>query len=208
MANLQHHQIVTRRKSIADGVEIHSFERATRLWESAKPIAGTPGEAWLQQRGMAGIAACSDLRYAEFRRRPGAPPEPFFAGLVLASGGDPQALHMIDLEGRTLAMGGKLSGGAVRLGEVAPELLIGRGLFDTAAAALEFGMPGRALLTIRNMLEPPHPILPMTVCRCVIAVRGDPISIEAAQTYRRALIRSGIEARIETIPGVSFASRH
>lgn len=208
MANLQHHKIVTRGKSFADGVEIHSFERAMRLWAAAKPIAGTPGEAWLQQRGMGRIAACSDIRYTEFRCRPGAPLEPFFAGLVLARDGEPQAVHVSDLNGRTMTLGGKLSGGAVRLGAVAAEMLIGKGLLDTTQAAFEFGMPARALLAVRNLVEPNYPILPLAVSRCVIAVRADPISIEAAQIYRRALVRSGIEARLETIPGVSFATRH
>ncbi|HQT38709.1 MAG TPA: hypothetical protein PK231_04730 [Acidocella sp.] len=208
MANLQHRKTSTQGKSFHDGVEVHSYERAMRLWEAATPIANTPGEVWLQQRGLGGVAASGGIRYTEFRHRPGAPLEPIFMGLVLAGGGDPLAVHVTDRQGRTFTMGGKPAGGAVRLGPAARELLIGKGLFDTAQAAVEFGMSGRALLTVRNLVEPPHPILPLIVSRCVITVRGDPISIEAAQTYRRALIRSGIEARIETISGASFASRH
>ena len=130
---------------------------ARRIWDAAKPLAGTLAETYLHARGVGYVASVPALRFSPALSYPQAP-EPFpclvagvqgvhgdFLGVqrtYLAADGADKA----NVEEPRLSLG-RVGGGAVRLAE--PEhgrLLVGEGIETTASAMALFELPGWAAL--------------------------------------------------------------
>ena len=130
---------------------------ARRIWDAAKPLAGTLAETYLHARGVGYVASVPALRFSPALSYPQTP-EPFpclvarvqdahgdFLGVqrtYLAADGAGKA----NVEEPRLSLG-PVGGGAVRLAE--PEhgrLLVGEGIETTASAMALFELPGWAAL--------------------------------------------------------------
>ena len=130
---------------------------ARRIWDAAKPLAGTLAETYLHARGVGYVASVPALRFSPALSYPQTP-EPFpclvarvqdahgdFLGVqrtYLAADGAGKA----NVEEPRLSLG-PVGGGAVRLAE--PEhgrLLVGEGIETTASAMALFELPGWAVL--------------------------------------------------------------
>lgn len=130
-------------------------EAALRIWEEARPIAGTPAEAYLASRGLG--AAPPELRYHP-RTAHGPGPLTRFRPALIAAVSDESgvvAVHrtFIDREGSGLAALanprcglGRFGRGAVRLGSGAPVLGLTEGIETALSATALFGVPCWATL--------------------------------------------------------------
>ena len=128
-------------------------DSARRLWDSARPIAGTVAAAYLDARGVGHVAGARSLRFHPRIPHPNAPGH--FAALVAgvqdADGGfmGVQRCYLDDARKATVdpvrASLGSLAGGAVRILETAGDaLLIGEGIETTGAAVNVLGWRGGA----------------------------------------------------------------
>lgn len=187
------------------------IETAQRLWSEARPLAGTLAEQHLRRRQVQVPSAGADLRHHS------AVPLAVYLGhgrrlpALLAGIRDPQGrltaveVTYLDRSGRraeALRLSRKTIGvvrpsSAVRLDTPASELLVGEGVFTTLSARERFGLPGWALLSIRN-LKTWRP--PPGVERVLIAAdRGRP-GEAAASWLRRQLEDLGVGSRVQLPP--------
>jgi putative DNA primase/helicase len=128
---------------------------ALRLWDSARPIAGTPAERYLAARGLRTDSA-------ELRFHPRTPDGPrpltrFRPALIAAVRDDrgvvavhrtfldPKAARLAPLEQPRRGLG-RFGHGAVRLGETGPRLGLAEGIETALSASLLFGVPCWATL--------------------------------------------------------------
>ncbi|HEX5184997.1 MAG TPA: toprim domain-containing protein [Allosphingosinicella sp.] len=128
---------------------------ALRIWGGARPIAGTPAEAYLEGRGL-------ETNSPELRYHPRTPhgPKPltrFRPALIAAvrdEGGlvavhrsflDPKGNALADLPEPRCGLG-RFGRGAVRLGGIAPRLGLAEGIETALSATALFGLPCWATL--------------------------------------------------------------
>jgi len=135
---------------------------AAALWDTARPVAGTPGAWHARRRGIHRAlpealrfhAGVSSAVYADAgRRRPA----------LLAAIRDPAGrlcgveVAYLDRSGGPAAMRlprkiiGLAAGGAVRLDPPGETLLVGEGVFSSLSAGVRFGQPAWALLSVGNL---------------------------------------------------------
>jgi len=110
--------------------------QAERLWKEARPIAGTPAEAYLRGRGITCPLPASLRFHPEAWHGPTARRWP--ALVALAEGGDGCAVHRTflrpdgagkaGLQGGDKLMLGGTQGGAVRLSDGPSRLVVGEGI--------------------------------------------------------------------------------
>ena len=128
---------------------------ALRLWRSARPVAGTPAEHYLQSRGL--CAATPELRYHPRTPHGPQPLTRFRPALIAAvrDEGGVTAVHRTFLDPRRAGLAsiaeprcglGRFGSGAVRLGGIGPRLGLAEGIETALSASALFGLPCWATL--------------------------------------------------------------
>ena len=172
---------------------------AAELWESALPIHGTPGEAYLRTRGItAGIP--QTLRYAprcwhqSARRLP--------AVIARVEGANGTAIHRtyLDTTGATpgkapvtpnKAMLGRVTGGAVRLSRSGGALVVAEGI-ETGLSLLSDLLPGPVTVWAAMSASGMQALsLPERPGDLIVASDGDPPGRNAAEALAERAYASG-----------------
>lgn len=181
---------------------------ARRLWAEARPLPGTPAEAYLHSRGLA--ADSPQLRFhphTPFGARPGTVFRPAMIAAV-RNGEGLLAVHRTRLapseptggsavESRKLGLG-RFGDGAVRLGGSARRLGLAEGIESALAAGALHHLPCWAALgTERFALV----TLPSEVEELLLFLDHDPGGRRAETLARRAFPRVRIEALYPDRPG-------
>jgi len=127
---------------------------ALRIWDAARPLAGTVAEAYLEVRGVGHVASAPALRFHRSITHPDVPePECFPALVAVVQGADGRlnGVHRTylradgtgkaDLDSAPARLSlGPIGGGAVRILETAGDaLLLGEGIETTSAAVKVLG---------------------------------------------------------------------
>ncbi len=185
-----------------------STEQAARERKQASALRLLPGSAicgaadpaglYLARRGLGHLIGCEALRYRDDCPHPEGGKLPAMVAAVLDSLGRPVGVHRTYLarDGHKAnvdppkASLGPVWGGAIRLGPVAAELVIGEGIETAASAGLLLGLPAWAAISAGNVAT--GLMLPPDVRGVVIAADPDPVGLAAA---RRACTRWTAEGR-------------
>jgi len=162
--------------------------RALALWHGSEPAPGTPADRYLTDRGLPGLAASSALRFRADCPHPDGGRLPALIALIQAPDGAPVAIHRTflrrdgtgkaDIEPPKASLG-PIRGGAIRLAEAGPDLVIGEGIESSASASRLLGLPAWAAVSAGNLAR--SLILPPEVRSVVIAVDADPPGERAAR---------------------------
>jgi hypothetical protein len=141
-------------------------EAAQRLWDGARALPRTLAEKHCRLRGIVRtLPGPEALRYhgevPVSIYRPGRLRRPALVAAIRDAAGRLTAVEITylaangerarDLRLPRKTVGPPLAGSAVRLDPIAPELLVGEGVFTTLSASEWFGLPGWALLSTRNL---------------------------------------------------------
>lgn len=200
-------------------VEVSRAERiavARRLWNAAGPITNRSAAArHLARRGVDGarVGACVLRTIAGAPAavyRDAGPYRPALVAAVRTASGDLTAVEItyLDAAGRRSALArpprkvvGVLPPGcAVRLSDVAVEMVVAEGVFTTLSAMRRFGLPGWALLSTANLRRWRAP---SGVERVLIAADHGIDGERAAGKLRAVLQAAGVEVRV-ALPPVGF----
>lgn len=180
--------------------QARSSGAALRLWRSARPIAGTPAERYLQSRGLS--AGTGELRYHPRTPHGPQPLTRFRPALIAAvrDEGGVAAVHRTFLDPRRAGLAsieeprcglGRFGSGAVRLGGIAPRLGLAEGIETALSASALFGLPCWATLgTERFRLVS----LPLEVTQLVLFLDNDAGGRRAEALAREAFAHLPIEA--------------
>jgi len=188
----------------APWTKAHTYRAAAaRLWADARPLRGSPAEAYLGGRGLA--LEASDLRYhprAPDGRGPGAIFRPAMLAAVRDGSGlvavhrtflDPRSGTLADLAVPKRALG-RLAEGAVRLRPPSGHTLgLAEGIETAMAAAQLTGIPCWATLGTERFARVG---LPLSVRRLILFLDNDPGGRRAEALAREA--HRGTAVRIET----------
>jgi len=190
------------------------IEAARRLWDAARPIAGTLADRYLRARGIApppdpGPA----LRFLADARHPSGARLPAMVAAVRDVAGNLIAIHRtflaepgvkaaIDPARATL---GPVRGGACRLWPVAAELAVGEGIESTLAGGTLLRLPTWAALSANNLADALQ--LAPEVRSVVIAADHDPPGLAAAKAAAARWRKQGRVVRVACPdrPGSDFA---
>ncbi|MBX3502533.1 MAG: toprim domain-containing protein [Alphaproteobacteria bacterium] len=185
---------------------------ALKLWHEARPARGSLVETWLASRGLS-LPQGATLRFHPgLKHRDTNTWWPAMVALVQGGlDGRPQAIHRTFLarDGRAkapvpgprLALG-PCRGGAARLSEAGPTLMIGEGIETCLAAMQATGLPAWSALStgFMTLLE-----LPPEVREVIVLADGDDAGEAAALSAARRWLREGRTARIARPPrGLDF----
>ena len=211
------HSIEARRgresPRLENGVERdagRSRAAAVRLWGAARPIAGTPAERYLAERGL--TAESVELRYHP--RTPHGPrPLTRFRPAMIAAVRDESGIagiHRTFLDLRRARLApiddprcglGRFGSGAVRLGGVASRLGLAEGIETALSASLLFRIPCWATLgTERFRLVG----LPPEVTELVLFLDNDAGGRRAEGLARQAFAHLAIEAHYPRRAGTDW----
>lgn len=161
---------------------------ALALWNGSEPATETPADRYLIARGLPGLAASAALRFRADTPHPNGGRLAAMIALVRNVAGEPIALHRTYLrrDGTSKAPVepnraslGPISGGAIRLAEAGPELVVGEGIESAASAGRILGLPAWSAISAGNLAR--CLMLPAEVRSVVIAVDGDPPGERAAR---------------------------
>ena len=149
----QHHQRqMRRRKSASIKTDYDTRQIARAIWKSAKPIAGTTGERYLQNRGIA-IEIPVSIKFDYLKHVPTGLVFPSIVAPIQDSDGKLCAIHRIflrsDGEGKANVTNpkmslGPMSGGTVRLGAANDTVALVEGIEDAFAVQQMTGQPAWA----------------------------------------------------------------
>jgi hypothetical protein len=125
----QEHQPARQDDGDAAAVRQRKQDAALRLWRGSEPATGTPADAYLTRRGLAGLATSPALRFRGDTPHPEGGKLPAMVALVSDLSGAPIAVHRtyITLDGGKAAVQpakaslGPVWGGAIRLAELAAD---------------------------------------------------------------------------------------
>lgn len=199
--------------SAADTAE--SRKRVRGFWHRCDPLPGTPAVLYLQRRGLPWLVGHEHVRYRADTPHPGGARLPAMVWLVHDGQGDIAAVTRTFLApdgGKALvepvkATLGSFAGGAIRLHQAVPEMVVAEGLETTAAAAFLFGLPGWAAVACGNLACNMH--LPGGVRRITVAADHDRNGTgqRAAERAARRWRAEGRTVRVATPhrPGWDFA---
>jgi phage/plasmid primase-like uncharacterized protein len=189
-------------------------DAARRLWDAARPIAGTIADRYLRARGLSlPPDPAPALRFLSDARHPSGARLPVLIASVRDAAGNVVAVHRTYLAepGRKVAglepraTLGPTRGGACRLWPVAPELAIGEGLESCIAAGALLDLPAWSALSAGNLADTLQ--LPPEVRSVVIAADNDAPGLAAAKAAAARWKREGRVVRI-AVPdraGADFA---
>lgn len=186
---------------------------ALRLFAGSTSLTpADPAGLYLAGRGLAHLLPSPALRYRGDCWHPEGGRWPALVAQVQDAAGAPVASHRtyLDRDGRKASVDppkaslGPIWGGAIRLHEVAAELLVGEGIETAASAGLLLNLPAWAALSAGNMAA--GLILPEVVRTVVIAADPDKPGRQAA---RDAAARWRAEGRVVRVampdrPGADF----
>ncbi len=191
------------------------MEFARRKWNEAGPLAGSPAEVYLHQRGLeAGPDGWpTSLRYhPALKHGPTGLHLPAMLGAVAVwPGREVVGLHrtFLRIDGRDKApvsnnklMLGRCGGGAVRLAPAGPELVLSEGIETGLSVLQATGLPVWATLSTSGLCSI---ILPPEVETVIIAADADEPGEKAAQAAARRFIAEGRKVKIARPPqGMDF----
>jgi hypothetical protein len=171
-----------------------------RLWAGAGPVEGSPGERYLEARGIGWFPADVAFHPAAPRGYATSATAPALLAMARSPTGSPRAVQATFLTPDCAKTGrvtfGALLGAAVRLAPAGLELAVGEGL-ETSASYAEFeSLPTWATLGTAN-LEAFRP--PSCVRHLVIAADGDEAGMKAAHALAERL-RSRCDVTIAPAP--------
>jgi putative DNA primase/helicase len=157
---------------------------ALKLWNGSERAGH---EKYLTGRGLAAITTSAALRFRGDCYHPEGGRLPAMVALVQNSAGADVAVHRTYLTKDRAAKAnvvpakaslGPVWGSAVRLDDIAPEMVIGEGIESSASAGLLMGLPAWAAISAGNLAR--GLVLPPEVCSVVIASDPDPEGERAA----------------------------
>ena len=205
------HRLTPPRPDAAQG----RMTRARAIWETAGPVHGTPGETYLNRRGLPSLAASPALRFHPEAWHPSGLRLPALVALVQAHDGRVVGIHRTYLQpdGRKAeadppkASLGDIRGGAIRLDSIAPEIVIGEGIESSASAGRLLTLPAWAAISAGNLAAL---VLPPEVRAVVIAADHDEPGQQAADHAAARWRAEGRLVRIATPnqPGTDFNDIH
>ena len=181
--------------------------RAQNIWLCAHDIMGTPGESYLQSRGIEVCDAIQNLRYTDFCYHPSG--ELLSAVVALIEGGQGNAVHCSYVDPITFekeniepqkAMFGPTKGGAVRLIEGGGGLIVAEGI--ETCLSIQSGInppPFSAWATLsasnmRSLTLPPQP------SKLIIAADGDTAGRQAAYALAERATALGWNVAVSEAP--------
>lgn len=186
--------------------------RVTGFWHRCEPTSGTPAAAYLASRNLPWLNGHPHLRFRHDTPHPSGARLPALVSLVLDSGGNVAAVQrtFLDPTGRKAivdpvkASMGSFAGGAIRLHQAAPEMVVGEGLETTASAIVLLGLPGWAAIACGNLAR--NMALPPEVRSVVIAADADLAGRRAAAAAARRWMAEGRAVRVAVpdTPGQDF----
>lgn len=172
--------------------------RALALWSGSMPALGTPADRYLSGRGLPGLVASPVLRFRVDTPHPACGRLSALIALIRGPDGAPVAIHRTflrrDGSGKAAvepvkATLGPVSGGAIRLDEAGPEIVVGEGLESSASAGRMLRLPAWAAISAGNLAR--SLALPVEVRSVIIAVDRDPPGERAAHEAARRWQREG-----------------
>lgn len=201
---------VSARREGAPGA-IDREAAAQAIWRAARPAKATLVETYLRSRGI-GMAPPDQLRFAPRLKHPSGESWPTMVALVTSGDeGRPLGIHRTFLarDGSGKApvapqkmMLGACRGGAVRLGQAGPVLLVGEGIETCLSAMQAAGIPAWAALSTAGLRTL---VLPVIVRELIVLADGDEAGERAARDCAYLWKREGRSARIARAPpGMDF----
>ncbi|MCH9000582.1 MAG: toprim domain-containing protein [Proteobacteria bacterium] len=198
-----------------DSDQQQRMEFARRKWGEAIPLADSPAEVYLRQRGLVPgpDGWPPSLRYhPALKHGPTGLYLPAMLGAVAVwPGREVVGLHrtFLRVDGRDKApvsnnkmMLGKCAGGAVRLAPAGPELVLSEGIETGLSVQQATGFPVWATLSTSGLRAV---ILPPEIKTVIIAADGDEPGEKAAQEAARRFIAEGRTVKIARPPqGMDF----
>jgi hypothetical protein len=188
------------------GDESNRTAYALQLWSECIPAKGTPVESYLRSRGL-NVPRSDDLHFHPRLKHPSGSIWPAMVGLVTSgTSAVSVGIHRTFLarDGLSKApvmpakmMLGPCRGGAVRLGEVGDELMIGEGIETTLSVMQVTGHPAWAALSTSGLRSLD---LPQAVLKVVVLADGDEAGEAAAHHAARRWAREGRSVRIARAP--------
>lgn len=137
-----------RRPSETPADEARRVQEAVAIWNAALPIGDTPAELYLRRRGIT-VPLPTCLRFSSLSWRRCI--HPALVALISARDGSPQAIHRIFLnadgskadlpEGKVKFSLGPITGGAIRLSQAGPEMVVCAGVEDGLSLVQMLGLP-------------------------------------------------------------------
>jgi len=215
MQNDEQAQAAERQPGKPEPTAAERTARALVWWNGApRDALGTPADLYLTGRGLPGLAASPAIRYRTDVSHPAerGTRRPAMLALVQDVTGAPIAVHRTYLTrgGRKAdavpvkAAVGPIFGGAIRLDDAAPELVVGEGIETSASAGRLLGLPAWAAIAAGNLAQRMQ--LPPEVRSVVIAADADGPGRKAAQDAAARWRAEGRRVRIATpdTPGLDF----
>ena len=181
---------------------------AMTVWEGAVSAVGTPADLYLTRRALPGLAGSAALRWRPDVAHPsgGGGRHPAMVALVVDVFGAPLAVHRtyIDGEGRKAdltpvkASKGPIAGGAIRLDNVAAELVVAEGVETAASAGLLLNLPAWSAISGGNLGRSLQ--LPAEVRSVIIAADPDAPGRAFAEQARARWKAEGRRVRVAWPP--------
>lgn len=177
--------------------------RALALWRGSQPALGTPADRYLTRRGLPGLAASPALRFRADTPHPAGGRLPALIAVIQRADGTSVAIHRTflrrDGSGKAgvepqRATLGPFAGGAIRLNEAGPEIVVGEGIESAASAGRLLKLPAWAAVSAGNMSR--ALALPAEVRSVFIAVDADPPGERAAREAAWRWQREGRHVRL------------
>ena len=176
---------------------------AIKTWDSSTSAIDTPAERYLSGRGLPNLAASKALRFHPSCRHPDQKGTfPALVAVVVDEEGQPIGVHRTYLTQSgnkanlepAKASKGVIAGGAIRLDDGAPEIVIGEGIESSASAGRLLGLPAWAAISACNLGW--TLALPSRVKSVVIAADADKPGEKAAEAAKARWQAQGKRVRI------------
>lgn len=172
------------------------------FWHRCDFATGTPAQRYLASRGLSWLVTREAIRFRAAVSHPKGGKLPAMVALVKDSAGSICAVHRTYLDGDGRKAGvepakaslGSFAGGAIRLHEHAPEMLVAEGLETAASAGILLGLPAWAAVACGNLAC--NMVLPRSVRSVVIAADPDGPGRRAAAKAARRWMAEGRYVRV------------
>lgn len=174
---------------------------ALAIWEAAQDATGTPVEAYLRARAIT-LPMPPTIRFTRLRYGKSGPQYPVLVALVQNVAGEPIGIQRTYLDplgnGKAAVAKAKLSlgsirGGAIRLGEHIPKMVVCEGLEDGLTLRQEIRLPVLVSAGASNLSAMQ---LPGNVYDVTIGADNDKAGFTAAAMAADAFVNKGVAARI------------